>query len=130
MNSRCLLPWQPTDVAPLSSNSFYTTNDHTFLLRPLRTLEDRYGPFPGSTVSHCTFDDSPNGQVTCEYAVKKMVAANGVLVSPDGRTVWVCSSRGGKINVYDVDEGGQLKLKEVVVSLFEGPIQSFKLPPD
>ncbi len=105
-----------TDVAPVSFNSFLTTNDHTFLRPPLRTFEDRYGPFPGSTVSRCTFADTPDGEISCKYAVPKMAAANGVLVSPDGKTVWVCSSRGGEILVFDQDENGKLTERERVVS--------------
>ncbi|KAI9003515.1 hypothetical protein DFJ74DRAFT_439557 [Hyaloraphidium curvatum] len=104
----------PNDVAPTSPNSFLVTNDHMFLLPPLRTLEDRYGPFPVTSVAHCTFSDLPDAEPECRRVATGLIAANGVLVSPDGRTAWVCSSRGGSIGVFDLAADGSLTERDRV----------------
>lgn len=103
----------PNDVIPVGPRSFYVTNDHGNASEIGRTMEE-YLQLAGSFVLY--YDDEGFRTVAEELAY-----ANGINVSPDGKTVYVAATVGQKIHVYERDKAsGNLALRHSV-ELGTGP---------
>ncbi|KAG8948817.1 hypothetical protein FRC04_009281 [Tulasnella sp. 424] len=99
----------PNNVAIISPTSFYLTNDHTLSRRTpfvgtfLHVFETFFN-FPGGWVDLIEFDDDDAGEVRVTRAIdRKIPFANGIAMSPDGRTVAVASSTEITVSFYDRD---------------------------
>ncbi|KXS14924.1 calcium-dependent phosphotriesterase [Gonapodya prolifera JEL478] len=111
----------PNDVASVSPTSFYVTNDHYFrastivgeVLRLflgdtgnamypswMRRWEDGMGSLKMTDVVFCELGKNPQ----CRTAASSIIRANGILLSPDGKTVLVDSSRSGTVLFFDRNE--------------------------
>ena len=94
----------PNDVLPVGPESFYVTNDHGSDSEFGRTLED-YLQLSRSYVLYY------NGE-TFNIAAKKLIYANGINMSRDGKTIYVAATVAGKVFVYDRDTASHvLKLR-------------------
>ncbi|MFQ5769767.1 MAG: strictosidine synthase family protein [bacterium] len=94
----------PNDVVAVGPRQFYATNDHGSVSRFGRILEE----YLRLAKSNVVYYDGSEFRIVAE----KISYANGINVSHDGRTVYVASTTGGKINVYDMDVStGALELK-------------------
>ncbi len=103
----------PNDVLPVGPRAFYVTNDHSSQSRLGRTLED-YLQLARSNVLY--YDGSHFRKVA-----GGLKYANGINRSPDGKRVYVASTIGHKISVYDRDlKTGDLTLRRAV-ELSTGP---------
>ncbi|KAF7986409.1 hypothetical protein HWV62_31135 [Athelia sp. TMB] len=103
----------PNGIAITSPTSFYVSNDHLMTRRlpaPLGSvlpiLETVLG-LPTSWISHFTLLESPHGQPTFvadhSFAALGIAFANGIALSPDGRTLAVSSSSMMQVHLYDRD---------------------------
>lgn len=85
----------PNDVVAVGPESFYVTNDHGAKPGLARTLEDILLLRNGSVVY---FDGSKMSQ-----AADRLSYPNGINVSDDGRHIYVASTLGMALHVYDRD---------------------------
>ncbi len=97
----------PNDIAGVGPDAFYVTNDHRYPSGWRRTMED-YLRLRRSNVLF--YDGSEFVQ-----AASGIGYANGINVSPGGRTLYVCSITGGSVHVYDLDPvSGRLEHREEI----------------
>jgi arylesterase/paraoxonase len=97
----------PNDIVAVGPARFYVTNDHRYPAGWKRSLED-YLRLRRSNVVF--YDGSEFVQ-----AASGIGYANGINVSPDGRTLYVCSITEGGLHVYDRDpESGRLEHREEI----------------
>jgi arylesterase/paraoxonase len=83
----------PNDVAAVGERSFYVTNDHYYPLPgPARTLED----YLQRAISYVNYYDGEKFRTVAEG----IAYANGINLSPDGRTVYVAATTGRKLLSY------------------------------
>ncbi|MFH1136693.1 MAG: SMP-30/gluconolactonase/LRE family protein [Pseudomonadota bacterium] len=89
----------PNDVIPVGPDRFYVTNDHGSASETGRTLEDF---FKSRKAGVLYFDGDKFIPVAGGLAY-----ANGINISPDGRTVYVAETTGRRLDVFsrDVDSG-------------------------
>jgi arylesterase/paraoxonase len=89
----------PNDVAAVGRNRLYVTNDHGYPEGFMRVIEE-FGRLAASNVVY--FDGS-----RFSVAADGIAYANGINLSPDGRTVYVASPTGLAVQVYarDADSG-------------------------
>lgn len=80
----------PNDVAAAGPRELYVTNDHTEPPSFWRTLTD-YLRLPGANVVH--WDGS-----SFEVVLDGLLYANGVAVSPDGKSVFVAETTGAQVH--------------------------------
>ncbi len=85
----------PNDVVAVSPTTLYVTNDHHYPTGAMRTVED-YLRRPWANV--LLWDGGRFREVARGIRV-----ANGINVSPDGRTIYVVATIGGTLRVYDRD---------------------------
>ncbi|MFZ0448821.1 MAG: SMP-30/gluconolactonase/LRE family protein [Desulfatiglandaceae bacterium] len=103
----------PNDVLPVGPRKFYVTNDHGNQSKLGRALEE-YLQLARSNVLY--YDGSHFRKVA-----GGLKYANGINRSPDGRRVYVASTIGHKITVYDRDpRTGSLHFRRAV-ELATGP---------
>jgi len=94
----------PNDLVAVDIDKFYVTNDHGTEKGFMRLIED-YLRVPRSSVLY--FDGSNYTKV-----FDNLNYANGIEVSPDGKTVYVTETTGRKISVLAREiQSGQLKLQ-------------------
>jgi arylesterase / paraoxonase len=94
----------PNDVIPVGPRSFYVTNDHGNTSRWGKTLEE-YLQLSRSYVLYYNGKDFRKAAEGLSYA-------NGINTSSDGKTVYVASTVGHTIHVYNRDAAsGALSLK-------------------
>lgn len=101
----------PNSIAPISSTSFYVTNDH----RLTRRLPDPWGKFiplvetllsiPLSWVDRV---DLVGDEIQVTRVISGLAFANGISLSPDKKQVAVASTTGIDVKFYDVDESKNL----------------------
>jgi arylesterase/paraoxonase len=97
----------PNDVIPVSEENFYVTNDHGKPTGFMRTLEE-YLQIPWSYV---LYYDGESFQKVAEG----MAYANGINISPDGKTIYVAATVSSGVFVYDRDlKSGALKFKNFI----------------
>jgi arylesterase/paraoxonase len=85
----------PNDLAAVGRDRLYITNDHGHPEGFMRSIEE-FGRLSLSNVVH--FDGSQ-----FSVAADRIAYANGINLSPDGRTVYVASPTGRAVHVYDRD---------------------------
>jgi len=103
--------WSPNSIVAVGPRQFYVTNDSGFKERdaadPLRQTERRLK----DRRSNVLFFDGTRWHVVAE----DLNRANGIAVTPDGRTVYVSESSGRRLQVFDRDlKTGSLKPRERV----------------
>ncbi len=95
----------PNDIVAVGRDSFYVSNDHRYTDGIMKTLED-YLKLPLANVVYY------NGKVFSEAAAG-IGYANGINVSPDGRSLYVAGTTRMTLKVYDRDpKTGVLTFKE------------------
>jgi arylesterase/paraoxonase len=85
----------PNDLVAVGRDRLYVTNDHANAAGVTRVLEEHLG-LPLSRVVHydgARFVEAASG----------IPYANGINVSPDGRTLYVGSTTGGSVFVFGID---------------------------
>jgi arylesterase/paraoxonase len=103
----------PNDVLPVGPKKFYVTNDHGNRSKFGKALED-YLQLPRAYVLY--FDGTKFQKVAHDLKY-----ANGINMSGDGRTVYVASTTGHSVFLYDRNPGnGSLVLKRKI-DLGTGP---------
>jgi len=85
----------PNDVIPVGPSAFYVTNDHGNATALGRMVEE----YLQLARSYVLFYDGKSFRKVAEG----LAYANGINISPDGRTVYVAATVGQKIYVYDRD---------------------------
>jgi arylesterase/paraoxonase len=105
------LLWSPNAIVAVGPRQFYVTNDAGFkdkdLADPSRYEQGRLRR-NRSTVLY--FDGERMKQVA-----QRLDMANGIALSPDGRTVYVSESMDRALRIFDRDiASGELKMREVV----------------
>ncbi len=97
----------PNDVVGVGSRAFYVTNDHRYPTGWKRKMED-YLQLPLSNVLYY------DGAEFVE-AASGIGYANGINVSPDGRSIYVCSITEGALHVFDREPAsGRLEPREKI----------------
>lgn len=95
----------PNDLVAVGPDSFYVSNDHGHTTGIMRVLED-YLKLPYSNVVY--YDGSRFSE-----AASGIRYANGINVSDDGKTLYLCSVTGLSLYVYDRElSSGKLNLRE------------------
>ena len=111
----------PNDIVGVGPDRFYVTNDHRYPSGWKRKLED-YLMLPLSNVLY--YDGSEFVE-----AASGIAYANGINVSPDGRTLYVCAVTEGSLRIYDRDpESGRLAQRERI-DLHTG-VDNIEVEPD
>jgi len=105
------LLWSPNALVAVGPKQFYVTNDSGFKDRdaadPKRQSERRLR----ENRSNVLFYDGTRFRVVAA----DLDRANGIAMTPDGRTIYVSESRGRQLRVFDRDvASGNLKSREVV----------------
>ena len=85
----------PNDIVAVGPDRFYVTNDHRHRSGWGRKLEDYFR----LSRSNVVYYDGSN----FVEAASGIGYANGINVSPDGRTLYVCAVTEGALHVYDRD---------------------------
>ncbi|HVN83261.1 MAG TPA: SMP-30/gluconolactonase/LRE family protein [Candidatus Binatia bacterium] len=85
----------PNDLLAVTPTQVYVTNDHRYRSGVMRTIED-YGRRPWANV--VMWDGTSFREVAAGISL-----ANGINVSPDQQTVYVASTIGKLVQVYDRD---------------------------
>jgi arylesterase/paraoxonase len=97
----------PNDVLPVSDDAFYVTNDHGNSSE-LGRLAEEYLQLARSFVLY--YDGN-----SFRIVAKQLSYANGINMSPDGKTVYVAATVGQKICVYDrAAHSGDLTLRDTI----------------
>ena len=103
----------PNDVIPVGPRTFYVTNDHGNSSDLGRVVEE-YLQLARSLVLYYDGDDF-------RIVAEGLAYANGINLSPDGKTVYVAATVGQEVCVYDRDRGTEdLKLRHTI-ELGTGP---------
>lgn len=97
----------PNDVIPVGTSSFYVTNDHGNSTEIGRMAEE----YLQLARSYVLYYDGKSFRKVAE----KLAYANGINISPDGRTVYVAATVGQKVYVYDRNlHNGDLTPREII----------------
>jgi len=97
----------PNDLVAVGPNSFYVSNDHGNASGIMRVMED-YLKLPLSNVVY--YDGSRFSEVASGIKY-----ANGINVSSDGKTLYLCSVTGLSLHLYDRElSSGRLHLREKI----------------
>ena len=97
----------PNDVIPVGPEAFYVTNDHGNSSE-LGRMAEEYLQLARSFV---LYFDGKNFRKVAD----KLAYANGIITSPDGRTVYVAATVDKKVFVYDRDlKSGDLSLRDTI----------------
>ena len=100
-------------IHPLSSTSFYVTNDHRFRRAestPAHTLES-YLQLP---LAWTTFVELSGNEVLAKKVVSSQRVANGITATPDSKTIFIAESARGGFGVYVRTDDNDLHFKEFV----------------
>ncbi|CAM1507656.1 Fc.00g072970.m01.CDS01 [Cosmosporella sp. VM-42] len=91
-------------IGPLSE--FFITNDHYFTPGFLRTLEDKFGPWPWATdVQYCDANDEVP---VCRLISPRQPGFNGIAISQDKQRLFVGDSKMAKMHVFNISESRKL----------------------
>lgn len=104
----------PNSIAVTSPTSFYLSHDHRFNLRTTNRLRKLLNSaetllaLPLSHVDHVSFSPSPSPDALTERiqitrAVSNIAFANGIALSPSGKTLVVASTTSRSIQMYSRD---------------------------
>jgi arylesterase/paraoxonase len=103
----------PNDLVAVGLDRFYVTNTHANPPGRMQTMET-YLQMKGAQVLFY----GPGG---FRPAIQELVLPNGINVSPDGRTLYVASTTGRALRVYDRDPGSEALVFRREVPLGSGP---------
>jgi arylesterase/paraoxonase len=94
----------PNDLVAVDTDKFYVSNDHGYKDGIMKTLED-YLRLPKSYLLYFNGNGFSKAYEGLNYA-------NGVIVSPDGKTLYLTETISGKVSVLNRDiETGKLNLR-------------------
>lgn len=97
----------PNDIVGTGFSSFYVTNDHRYTTGVMRTVED-FGRLRLTTVE--AFDGT-----RFQTVISGLGGANGINLSPDGRSLYVSAASEKRVHVYDRQPlTGELRLRRVI----------------
>lgn len=97
----------PNDLIPTGPDSFYVTNDHGNRSFNGQLIED-FLKLAGAYVLHYDGEDF-------RVVAENLSYANGINLSPDGRTLYVAEVIGQRVSVFDRDpETNDLALKSTI----------------
>lgn len=97
----------PNDVLPVGTGAFYVTNDHGSSSGFGRLVEE----YLQLAKSNVLYYDGKRHRTVAEG----LAYANGINMSPDGKTVYVAATVGQKVCVYDRDAySGDLTLRHAI----------------
>jgi len=94
----------PNDVVPVSKDEFYVTNDHSTEF--WRTFDDLARRPWGNVVYHSSITN------TTEVAVDGLRYPNGITSNWDNSKIYVGTSSGGELLIYDRKSNNKLHLSE------------------
>lgn len=103
----------PNDVVAVGLDRFYVTNTHAHPPGTMQTIET-YLQMKGAQVIFY----GPGG---FRPAITDLVFPNGINASPDGRMLYVASTTGRNVRVYDRDPGSEALAFRGTVPLGSGP---------
>lgn len=103
----------PNDLVAVALDRFYVTNTHANPPGRRQTIET-YLQLAGAEVIFY----GPGG---FRSAIQDLLFPNGINVSPDGRTLYVASTTGRSLRVYDRDPGSEALAFRREVPLGSGP---------
>lgn len=103
----------PNDIVAVGLDRFYVTNTHTHGPGTMQTIET-YLQLKGAEVVFY----GPGGFRT---AIKNLLLPNGINVSPDGRTLYVASTTGLEVRMYDRDPASEALAFRQAIPLGSGP---------
>ncbi len=102
-----VLMYSPNDIIPVGRDSFYVTNDHGYRSFRGQILEDLLK----LAKSYVLYFDGDKLRIVA----RGLSFANGINLSPDGKTVYVSEVIGKQISVFDRDvKTGALALKNTI----------------
>jgi arylesterase/paraoxonase len=104
-----LLMTSPNDLVAVGERSFYVTNDHYYTERGKlsRTMED----YLQRSIAYVNYYDG----VTFRKVAEGIAYPNGIAVSPDQSRIFVASSTGRKVLIYNRDKtSGALQLHKAM----------------
>jgi arylesterase/paraoxonase len=97
----------PNDLVAVGPNSFYVSNDHGYLSGTMRMMED-YLKLRLSNVVY--YDGSRFSEAASSIGI-----ANGINVSKDGKTLYLCATTERSLYLYNREvSSGKLSLKEKI----------------
>lgn len=101
----------PNDIVAVGVSQFYATNDHGYPHGSFMSLMEDYLGLSFSTVSYF---DGKEGRIVA----KGFRYGNGIVVTPDSKTMYVSEIMGRKINVFDrnLNDGSLTKQGEIPVN--------------
>ncbi|KAI8918220.1 hypothetical protein PhCBS80983_g01909 [Powellomyces hirtus] len=88
------LIYNPNNVIPVSSSSFYVSNDHTYREGAIRSIEE-YAQLPTAWITYC---DVSSGTPQCIKAADGLRGANGI--NTDGERIWLNEAVGGDVIAF------------------------------
>jgi arylesterase/paraoxonase len=91
----------PNDIVAVGNRSFYFTNDHNEKISGTRMMKDLLAIGTGNVAYY----DSGKATVTSAAGIHY---ANGINVSANGKTLYLASTTGKEILVYDRNSSGEL----------------------
>eukprot|EP00475_Leptophrys_vorax_P028116 TRINITY_DN404_c0_g1_i1.p1 TRINITY_DN404_c0_g1~~TRINITY_DN404_c0_g1_i1.p1 ORF type:complete len:469 (-),score=120.46 TRINITY_DN404_c0_g1_i1:877-2283(-) len=89
------------DLVPTSPSSYYVTNRQFFSPGSFMYVIEVASKRPWSYVAFCSQGSSEAGNVDCTKVTNTTTLANGIALSSNGSTLYVSSSIGNEIQVYD-----------------------------
>jgi len=104
----------PNDIVAVGSSQFYVTNDHGYPHGSFMSLMEDYLGLSLSTVSY--FDGVEGRIVATGFRY-----GNGIVVTPDSKTMYVSEIMGRKINVFDRNLGDGSLTKRGEIPVNSGP---------
>jgi arylesterase/paraoxonase len=103
----------PNDIVAVGLDRFYVTNTHAYAPGTMQTIET-YLQLKGAQVVFY----GPGG---FRPAIKDLLFPNGINVSPDGRVLYVASTTGLEVRVYDRDPASEALAFRTAIPLGSGP---------
>ncbi len=103
----------PNDVVAVGLDRFYVTNTHGHPPGTMQTIETYLQLADAQVVFY-----GPGG---FRPAIKNLVFPNGINVSPDGKTLYVASTTGRSVRVYDRDPATEALRFRRAIPLGSGP---------
>jgi arylesterase/paraoxonase len=103
----------PNDIVAVGLDRFYVTNTHAYPPGRMQTIETYLQMQDAQVVFY-----GPGG---FRPAIKNVLFPNGINVSPDGRTLYVASTTGLELRVYDRDPPSEALAFRQAIPLGSGP---------
>ena len=100
-------------IQPISSTSFYVTNDHRFR-RAKSTSAHLLESYLQLPLAWTTYVELSGNEIRAKKVVSLQRVANGITATPDLKTIFIAESARGGFGVYTRGEGDELHFEEFV----------------